>query len=114
MATHAGQVVIQSGPYRLIRHPSYTGALITLLGMGLALTNWASLIAALVIPAVGFLYRISIEERVLVEALGNPYREYMQRTCRLIPFIWQNRMPYDNCHLDLAIGLTTEKPCASL
>ncbi len=88
VATHAGQVVIQRGPYRLTRHPSYTGVLITLMGMGLALTNWASLIAALVIPAVGFLYRISIEERVLVEALGDPYREYMQRTRRLIPFLW--------------------------
>ncbi len=88
VATHAGQVVIQSGPYHLIRHPSYTGALITLLGMGLALTNWASLIAAIVIPAIGFLYRISIVERVLVEALGAPYREYIHCSRRLIPFIW--------------------------
>lgn len=88
VAIHAGQVVIQHGPYRLIRHPSYTGALITLLGLGLALTNWASLIAISTIPAVGFLYRIPIEERALVEALGEPYREYMHHTHRLIPFIW--------------------------
>lgn len=88
VAIHTGQTVIQSGPYHLIRHPSYTGSLITLLGMGLALTNWASLVAALVIPAIGFLYRIPVEERALVESLGDPYREYMHRTHRLIPFIW--------------------------
>ncbi len=88
VAIHTGQVVVQNGPYRLIRHPSYTGALVTLLGLGLALTNWASLIAVLIIPAIGFLYRIPIEERALAEALGDPYREYMHRTRRLIPFIW--------------------------
>jgi protein-S-isoprenylcysteine O-methyltransferase Ste14 len=88
VATQAGQVVIQTGPYRLIRHPSYAGLLIAMFGLGLALTNWASLIALVVITTIGFLFRISIEERALVEALGEPYRHYMQRTRRLIPFIW--------------------------
>lgn len=88
VAAQAGQEVVQEGPYHLIRHPAYTGTLITLLGVGLALTNWASLIATLVVPLAGYLYRISVEERLLQEALGEPYRVYMQKTRRLIPFIW--------------------------
>ncbi len=88
VATQTGQAVIQTGPYRLIRHPSYAGSLITLLGVGLALTNWAGLLALLLITGLGFLYRMTIEERALAETLGDPYREYMRRTRRLIPYIW--------------------------
>lgn len=88
IATQSGQEVVQEGPYRLVRHPAYTGTLITLVGVGLALTNWASLIAMLVVPLAGYLYRISVEERLLQEALGEPYRVYMQKTRRLIPYIW--------------------------
>jgi protein-S-isoprenylcysteine O-methyltransferase Ste14 len=62
--------------------------LITLLGVGLALTNWASLISLLTITIIGYMYRINIEEQALVETLGDAYREYMHHTHRLIPYIW--------------------------
>ncbi len=88
VATHTGQTVVRQGPYRLIRHPSYAGALITVVGVGLALTNWASLVALVAISLVGYMYRISIEEHALLDAIGQPYREYMRTTRRLIPFIW--------------------------
>ncbi len=88
VAIQAGHEIIQVGPYRLLRHPAYTGSLITLLGVGLALTNWAGLVILLVLTMAGFLYRISIEERALIAAFGDPYREYMHHTRRLIPFIW--------------------------
>lgn len=81
------QTVIETGPYRLIRHPSYTGFLLTVLGYSLCLTNWVSLIVIVGCALLGFSYRIRIEERVLVEQLGQPYQEYMQRTKRLIPFV---------------------------
>jgi protein-S-isoprenylcysteine O-methyltransferase Ste14 len=88
VAVHAGQTVIEVGPYRYIRHPSYTGALITLVGLGLALGNWAGLFVVLGLMAVAYAYRISVEEAALLAALGDPYKQYMRRTRRLIPFLF--------------------------
>jgi protein-S-isoprenylcysteine O-methyltransferase Ste14 len=82
------QPVIATGPYRLIRHPSYTGLLMASLGVGLALDNWLSVVACLLPPLVGFTIRLLQEERVLAEQLGEPYRAYMRRTRRLIPGVW--------------------------
>lgn len=82
------QSVVQSGPYRYIRHPAYTGALTTLLGFGLALGNWAGLIVLLASMCAAYAYRISIEEAALLAALGEPYRRYMARTRRLVPFLF--------------------------
>ena len=87
VATHPGQTVMSAGPYRYIRHPSYSGALLTILGTGLALGNWLGLIVAMCFGAIGYGYRIVVEERALMAALGEPYREYMQRTKRIIPFV---------------------------
>ena len=81
------QTVIQTGPYRLIRHPSYTGLLITLLGLGLSSTNWLSLLVLMGCALLGLSYRIHVEEHVLQEHLGQQYQEYMRRTKRLIPFV---------------------------
>ncbi len=81
------QPVIEAGPYRLIRHPSYTGLLITLLGFGLICTNWLSLLVLMGCALLGFSYRIHVEEHVLQEHLGQRYQEYMRRTKRLIPFV---------------------------
>lgn len=83
------QAVIETGPYRLIRHPSYTGILITLLGLALSLTNnWLSSLVMVGCTLIGLSYRIWVEEHVLQEHLGQPYQEYMQRTKRLIPFVF--------------------------
>jgi protein-S-isoprenylcysteine O-methyltransferase Ste14 len=71
-----------------VRHPSYTGVLITLVGLGLALGNWAGLLALLACMAAAYTYRISVEEAALVAALGEPYKEYMRRTRRLVPFLF--------------------------
>jgi len=87
-AIQSDQTVVQSGPYRHIRHPSYTGALMTLLGLGLALGNWAGLLAVLGIMGVAYAYRIRVEETALMNGLGEPYKKYMQRTKRLIPFVF--------------------------
>jgi protein-S-isoprenylcysteine O-methyltransferase Ste14 len=88
VAVHSDQRVIEAGPYRYIRHPSYAGALITMVGLGLALGNWAGLIALLGCMIVGYSYRIPIEESALVAALGEPYEKYIRRTYRLIPYIF--------------------------
>lgn len=80
--------VINAGPYRWIRHPSYTGALMAFLGFGFCLGNWLS-ISCLMVPIVGaFIWRIHVEERALTEALGDDYRAYMRCTKRLIPLVY--------------------------
>ncbi len=87
ISVQPGQTIVEKGPYRFIRHPSYTGAMITCRGFGLALTNWLSLAAVLLGMGIGYAYRVHIEERALLAALGDAYRDYMQRTKRFIPFI---------------------------
>jgi protein-S-isoprenylcysteine O-methyltransferase Ste14 len=87
VAIQSSQKVVDRGPYRYIRHPSYSGALMTQLGIGLALGNWVGLLALLVCMAIAYSYRIIVEERALLTALGEPYHEYMRRTRRIIPFL---------------------------
>jgi protein-S-isoprenylcysteine O-methyltransferase Ste14 len=87
VASQASQPVIDVGPYRLVRHPSYAGMLLALLGFALALGNWAGLFAMLVLPAAAFAYRIKVEEAALLSTLGEPYARYMRRTWRLIPYL---------------------------
>jgi protein-S-isoprenylcysteine O-methyltransferase len=88
VAIHSGQTLIEAGPYRCIRHPSYTGALLTLLGFGLALGNWAGLAAGLFCLGSAYAYRIPVEEAALATALGEPYKQYVSRTWRLVPFLF--------------------------
>jgi protein-S-isoprenylcysteine O-methyltransferase len=80
--------VIDTGPYRYVRHPSYAGALLAFLGLGLCLGNWASILCTVVPPFCVFLWRMRVEEAALVAGLGPEYREYMGRTQRLIPAIY--------------------------
>ena len=80
--------LIETGPYRLIRHPSYTGALMAFLGFGLSLGHWLALLCLIIPITSAFLWRIRIEERALIDALGQPYRDYILRTKRLIPFVF--------------------------
>jgi protein-S-isoprenylcysteine O-methyltransferase Ste14 len=88
VAIHSGQVLVEVGPYRYIRHPSYSGALLSLLGFGLALGNWAGLAASLLCLGFAYAYRIPVEEAALASALGETYRQYLKRTWRLVPFLF--------------------------
>lgn len=88
VAVSADQPVVQRGPYRAIRHPAYSGTFLTMLGVGLAVTNWASLTALLICVFLGHLYRVSVEEKALVQAIGQPYIEYMRHTRRFIPRVF--------------------------
>jgi protein-S-isoprenylcysteine O-methyltransferase Ste14 len=88
VAIQSGQILIEVGPYRYIRHPSYSGALLTLLGFGLALGNWAGLAAALFCLGSAYGYRIPVEEAALASVLGDAYEQYMKRTQRLVPFLF--------------------------
>ena len=87
VAIQPGQQVIDQGLYRYLRHPSYTGTFITILGYGLALTNSLSLAVMLIVPGALYGFRIWVEETALLEAFGEEYRAYMRRTKRIIPFV---------------------------
>jgi protein-S-isoprenylcysteine O-methyltransferase Ste14 len=82
------QHVVRSGPYRLLRHPSYTGLLVIVAGFGLGLGDWLSLAVCLVVPSLAIVRRIRVEETEMVGVLGDAYRDYQSRTKRLIPLVW--------------------------
>lgn len=83
-----GHRVVRSGPYRALRHPSYTGLLVGLLGVGFLWGNIASTVVFELSLIAGVLYRIRVEERVLLDNLGDTYADYMRQTSRLIPGVW--------------------------
>jgi protein-S-isoprenylcysteine O-methyltransferase len=88
VVVQAGHRVVDTGPYRLIRHPSYTGLLMASLGLGTELGTWLSIPACAIPPLIAFGIRLTHEERVLAGALGEPYRSYVRRTWRLVPGLW--------------------------
>jgi len=83
----ADQPVIRSGPYRFVRHPSYTAAMMMFIGVGLALGSWVSLVLVTIAAIAAYSYRVAVEERALVEAIGDPYKAYMKERKRFIPYV---------------------------
>jgi protein-S-isoprenylcysteine O-methyltransferase len=88
VAIIADHRLIDTGPYRRIRHPSYTGALLAFLGLGICMQNWASLLILMTGTSAAFLYRMRVEEAALTGAFGARYRLYMQHTARLVPGLY--------------------------
>ena len=86
--TSSDQPVIVDGPYRLIRHPGYAGLLLVFMAIGLFIGNWLSLVCLTVAVASGLVFRIRVEERALIQNLGDGYRDYAATHKRLVPFIW--------------------------
>jgi protein-S-isoprenylcysteine O-methyltransferase len=80
--------LVRRGVYRYLRHPSYAGSLLSFLGLGLAFSNWLSILVIVIPITVALLYRIRIEELMLSRALGEPYTRYALTTKRVIPFLW--------------------------
>jgi protein-S-isoprenylcysteine O-methyltransferase Ste14 len=83
-----GQKVVNSGPYRWVRHPSYTGILLLMAGLSLVYGNWPALAILLVLPTGILIRRIFVEEAVLTEVTGRAYTDYAARTKRLVPGLW--------------------------
>lgn len=86
--TSEEQLVVDRGPYRVLRHPSYTGLLLVFSGGGLVAGNWVSAAGALAVLLIALIYRLRIEERALEEALGDRYRRFAENRARLVPFVW--------------------------
>jgi protein-S-isoprenylcysteine O-methyltransferase Ste14 len=82
------QVIVGTGAYTLLRHPSYSAGILMNIGIGLALGSWASIALLTIASFAVYHYRMAVEERALIAVVGEPYREYMRTRRRLIPFVY--------------------------
>ena len=87
VGTQKDQKVIDNVPYRYVLHPSYTGALLILIGIGLSVQSWGAVITLMAIFTIAYGYRIYIEEKALISKLGEEYIKYAEKTKRIIPYI---------------------------
>lgn len=78
----------KDGLYKYLRHPSYAGSLLSFIGYGLSMNNWLALIVVFVPVFLVFVYRMQIEEQVLMGQFGDEYVNYMKTTKRVIPWIY--------------------------
>ena len=79
--------VVDKGPYRWVRHPSYTGVLVTFIGLSLAVQSLGALLILLVVFTFSYGYRMRVEEKTLLAELGDEYAGYMKRTKRILPYL---------------------------
>ena len=80
--------IIETGLYKFIRHPGYLGQLIIFIGISISISNWLSILFMMIPVTLGFLYRIKVEEKFMVEQLGEDYLNYQERTNRIIPMLY--------------------------
>lgn len=80
--------LVTHGPYRVLRHPSYTGGLMTLSGVGLAFGNWISFAGAFFSILIAYGLRIIVEEAALRERFGADFEAHRKRTWAIIPLLW--------------------------
>ena len=85
---HPDQLIVTTGAYALVRHPSYSAGILMNTGIGLALGSWASTAVLALASFAVYSYRIAVEERTLLAVVGEPYRRFMRTRRRLIPFIY--------------------------
>jgi len=83
-----GQRLVTKGPYRILRHPAYTGGVLIFTGFGLAMGNWLSVAGSALCMTLGYLWRIHVEEKALRERFGAEFEAHRKRTWMLIPFAW--------------------------
>jgi protein-S-isoprenylcysteine O-methyltransferase Ste14 len=87
VSVQEGQTIIRKGPYRYVRHPSYTGGMMIMTGIGLSILSWGAVLVLLLASCVVYGYRIRVEEKALVAKFGDEYRAYVKETKMLIPFL---------------------------
>jgi len=83
-----GHQLKKNGFYKYLRHPSYFASLLSFVGFGISLNNWASLAIVTISILVAFIKRIQVEEKTLIEQFGEEYLQYKKTTRALIPFIY--------------------------
>jgi protein-S-isoprenylcysteine O-methyltransferase Ste14 len=88
LTTTKNHRVVTTGPYSWVRHPAYLGVILLWSGFGVLSSSLAIAFLFPVVFVAVYLYRISVEERMLVEVFGDAYVQYQRRTNKLIPFVY--------------------------
>ena len=88
VVVQAGHQLVTTGPYRRLRNPSYTGAMVTVLGQGLTFGNWVALIVLVGGVLSALVWRIRVESRALRGHFGLDYDAYVKTSWALVPWIW--------------------------
>jgi protein-S-isoprenylcysteine O-methyltransferase Ste14 len=88
LAVHSAQPLVDSGPYRFVRHPAYGGLLLVALGVAIGYSSAIGLAAVPVLLVPGLAHRIQVEERLLAALYGEVYAAYARRTRRILPGLW--------------------------
>lgn len=83
----ADHELVQSGPYRVVRHPIYTSMLCALLGTGLIIARWPLLLLAMVLFFIGTEIRVRIEDALLASRFGDQFRNFQHSVSAYIPFL---------------------------
>ena len=80
--------LVTGGPYRFVRHPGYDGFLLEAIGLAVGFSSLLGVLAVLVLLTPGLVYRIKVEEKLLVDQFGEAYQRYARQTKRLVPGIY--------------------------
>ena len=88
LGIQANHRLIRTGFYKYIRHPSYSGSLLSFAGFCLSLNNWLTFLIIMIPVIATFINRINIEEKLLLRQFGSEYEEYKRKTKRLVPLIY--------------------------
>ncbi|MDQ0481148.1 methyltransferase family protein [Guptibacillus hwajinpoensis] len=80
--------LVSSGPYRILRHPLYTGLLLSTIGIPIYIGVWGGVIVAVLFITPALLIRIRVEEKMLYQSVGESYLEWGKERYRLVPFIY--------------------------
>ncbi len=82
------KILVTTGLYKFIRHPGYLGQLIIFMGISISISNWLSILLMMIPVMLGYLYRIKVEEKFMTDQLGEDYKNYQDRTKRIIPMLY--------------------------
>lgn len=88
LSVKADQQLVQSGPYRVIRHPAYAGYLLMALALAVGYSSLAGMVSTILFLLPCMIYRIYVEDALLAEHFGEQFDEYRRQVKRLIPGIW--------------------------
>ncbi len=88
LTRHHDDELVDTGPYRFVRHPIYAAIVLAFVGIGAVLGNWVGLLLTGIVPTRALVVRIEVEERELANALGTTYEWYASRRHRLVPWVW--------------------------
>jgi len=88
VAVYENHKLITTSAYKHIRHPLYLGSLLSFIAIPMVFNSWGALIIMIFTTLPALIYRINVEEELLVRHFGNTYRDYIKRTKKVIPGLW--------------------------